>query len=666
MSLARLLSSQRLEIGLLGLTLAASWVAPAWLGLDAEGVRKAWLVVHALSAGSTLLLLDLVVKGLPRLERWAPWSPLPWLLALIGGVALRAVDWPLFSDASSTAAAAVQRTTLIQTSVSLGLPASIVLGARVLGKTVQVASVPLHRWLLVTTGLGLLALPRYLSVASFGLQLLFNLACTATWLLDFPNLEQRVGIGKWRLRVLACVLGALPFSVPGGVLDRWRSRASEDLYWMLERTYQLLSMAGLWLLVFLLCVSIADALTWLLGRSRKVRTRMFALALSCGVLMYLPRPEGYYYTYQESGWVANPMLAGVLEVFFLAVLVVVLSVTLTRGLSQALEDSVRAIGSIGEGSLDVSLDESGQGEVADVARGFNQLVALLKEAEFLEQINAELRSRSGRLERALEELRRAQAELVRSERMVSVANLVKGMAHELNNPINYVAGNMAPLRRYCGFLGELVLTLSDGKQRTPAEVRQLTQLTENKDLKFVCHDLGRIITDVDDGAHRAQLIIRNLQQLTAAGRQTREPVDLPGLVEKALSELAPRVPAGVRITTSCDEAVTVLAHAKQLHQALLQVLDNALHAVGERGAIDVRLRRVDEKAILSIRDDGPGMTETVKQRALEPFFTTRPPGSGSGLGLAVVATIVRAHQGTLTIDSEVGNGTSIELTLPVT
>src|ERR1044071_9169639 len=130
------------------------------------------------------------------------------------------------------------------------------------------------------------------------------------------------------------------------------------------------------------------------------------------------------------------------------IVVAVFSATLSRKFALSLEHSVSAIAEIRRGNLDVALDDSGRDEVAAVARSFNQLISVLREAEFLEKINADLRSRSEKLATTLEALQTAQADLVRSERMASVAVLVKGIAHELNNPINYIAGNMAPLQRY--------------------------------------------------------------------------------------------------------------------------------------------------------------------------------------------------------------------------
>jgi signal transduction histidine kinase len=344
---------------------------------------------------------------------------------------------------------------------------------------------------------------------------------------------------------------------------------------------------------------------------------------------------------------------------------VVFSATLSRKFARSLEHSVGAIAEISRGNLDVALDESGRDEVAAVARSFNQLVAVLREAEFLEKINADLRARSAQLSTTLEALQTAQADLVRSERMASVAVLVKGIAHELNNPINYIAGNIAPLRRYCEFLTLAATELSDGRARTPSELFKLTHLTEQKDLSFVADDLSRLTADIGEGARRAHLIISDLQSLTTAAQRGVEQVNLYHVVRQTISLLDPGVPPGVRLEADLASSPTLRAHAGQLEQVLVNLTDNALRAVGEKGTVRIYVGEVEGHAVVTVSDDGPGMTAEVRRQAFEPFFTTRAAGEGSGLGLAIVASIVRAHHGTVTLTSDPGKGTAVEVRLPL-
>ncbi|MDP1922248.1 MAG: HAMP domain-containing sensor histidine kinase [Myxococcales bacterium] len=303
-------------------------------------------------------------------------------------------------------------------------------------------------------------------------------------------------------------------------------------------------------------------------------------------------------------------------------------------------------------------------KVAEAARERLAMAAQIKEAEALGRLNADLRARSEDLSRTLEALRSAQADLIRAERMASVATLVKGIAHELNNPIGYIAGNMGPLRRYCDFLVRVATDLADGRPRSPAELAQLTQLSPRKDLKFVAEDLVRLTSDVDEGARRAKLIIGDLQSLTTSQRGV-EQVDLARAVNQTLALLKPRTGPGVRVDTQLEPLPLVTARAGQLEQVLVNLVDNALRAVGPHGHVLVKLEAAETRFRLIVKDDGPGMTAEVKKQALEPFFTTRAPGEGSGMGLAIVAAIVSGHQGTVTLNSEPGAGTEIVIDLPL-
>src|SRR6185503_9310378 len=126
---------------------------------------------------------------------------------------------------------------------------------------------------------------------------------------------------------------------------------------------------------------------------------------------------------------------------------------------------------------------------------------------------------------------------------------------------------------------------------------------------------------------------------------------LQGVVRQTISLLKPGVPPGVRLEVELTSAPSLPAQAGQLEQVLVNLTDNALRAVGEKGTVRIYVGEAEGQAVVKVSDDGPGMTTDVKRQAFEPFFTTRDAGEGSGLGLAIVASIVRAHHGTVTLTS---------------
>jgi signal transduction histidine kinase len=275
-----------------------------------------------------------------------------------------------------------------------------------------------------------------------------------------------------------------------------------------------------------------------------------------------------------------------------------------------------------------------------------------------------LRRRQRALERLVlertRELRAAQADLVRAERMASVATLVRGIAHELNNPIGFLAGNIEPLRRYGRFLAQAAeRAAGSAQENAPSPL-----LAPGKDVAFVAGDLDRMLDDIAEGARRAQLIISDLQGLTAAPKRGLDRVDLAKVVRQTLALLGPKLHERVRVELDLADLPPLPARAGQVEQLLVNLLDNALQAVGGEGTISVRTSREGDFVRLSIRDDGCGMSEEVRARACEPFFTTRGPGEGSGLGLAIVAAIVAEHRGTMEIRSQPGQGTEVVVRIP--
>jgi signal transduction histidine kinase len=664
---------QSLGVSLVGRLGGAQWVAPHTFPF-AEGRHRAdpgWYVALTLGVLFPLVMAWNVVKELPHLpaarRSKAHWV---WALAALSGVAIAGaswivwptlcfwcVHWETFSSINR-----VHHIALVESGIALALPAAVVFTSRSIGKPIDLAGAPLHRWVAAFSAF-LFVTPPFMLLAKSGQLILFALATLTMWMRELPALEENSRLGRRRVRGAAFTLGALTL-LPAALLSgRLLSLAGEGRLPFVHLC-ALLVVAGAGLSFVVVCMSAADALAWALQHATSVRVRMLVLALSSAGLAFAL--AGVYVPVSVIGQ-DEPSLVLTLvgKLVCVGIIVAVFSATLSRKFARSLEQSVRAISEIRRGNLDVALDDSGQDEVAAVARSFNQLVAVLRETAFLEQINADLRARSAKLAAALDALQTAQADLVRSERMASVAVLVKGIAHELNNPINYIAGNIAPLRRYCEFLTAAATQLSDGRARNAAELLRLTHLTESKDLAFVADDLSRLTADIGEGARRAHLIISDLQSLTTAAQRGVEQIDLHRVVRQTISLLEPSVPPGVALEADLASVPSLPAHAGQLEQVLVNLTDNALRAVGERGTVRIRVGQAEGHAVVKVSDDGPGMTAEVKRQAFDPFFTTRAAGEGSGLGLAIVASIVRAHHGTVTLTSDPGKGTEVELRLPL-
>ena len=662
---------ESLGVSLVGRLGGARWVAPDTLPF-AEATHRAapgWYVCLALAVLWPLVLMWNVQQELPRLESARRGWHWPWSIASAAGAALAGVSWVIWPDLcfwclhweAFSSITRVHHIVLVETGVVIAFSSAVVLTAKALRKPIDVARLPLHRWA-AAVALFLFVTPPFFLLGKSSQLILFALATLTLWVRELPLLEERSALGPVRTRIVALAVGTVPLLPMLLLSGPLLSLAGEGRLPFVHLCASI-AVAGAGLSFVVLCMSAADGLAWLLRYAGSVRARLLVLGLSSAGLAFAL--AGVYVPVSVIGQ-DEPSLVLTLvgKLVVVGIIVAVFSATLSRNFARSLEQSVRAIAEIRRGNLDVALDDSGHDEVAAVARSFNQLVAVLREAEFLEKINAELRARSAQLASTLEALQAAQADLVRSERMASVAVLVRGIAHELNNPINYIAGNIAPLRRYCDFLTRAATELADGQPRTQAELLRLTHLTQSKDLAFVADDLSRLTADIGEGARRAHLIISDLQSLTTAAQRGVEEVNLHRVVRQTISLLDPSVPPGVELEAQLTSVPSIPAFAGQLEQVLVNLTDNALRAVGEKGTVRIYVGQVEGHAVIRVCDDGPGMTVEVKRQAFEPFFTTRAAGEGSGLGLAIVASIVRAHHGTVTLKSDPGRGTEVELLLP--
>jgi signal transduction histidine kinase/ligand-binding sensor domain-containing protein len=276
--------------------------------------------------------------------------------------------------------------------------------------------------------------------------------------------------------------------------------------------------------------------------------------------------------------------------------------------------------------------------------------------------------RTRTLAETLATLKSTQADLVRSERLAQITTLVQGVAHELNNPVGFIASNVEPLRRYIDFLLAAVHGLAQGPAPSAEARTALLRLSPQKDLAFVETDLRSLLQDLQEGARRAGLIVRDLQGLATSASRPLERLELRRAVERTVALLKPRVRDGVKVEIDVEGVPPLEARAGEIEQVVMNLVDNALRAVGDHGTVTVGARLEgsgdSSQVRLWVKDDGAGMTADVRQRATEPFFTTRAAGEGSGLGLAIVQSIAVAHDGVLTIDSAPGQGTRVEICFP--
>lgn len=276
---------------------------------------------------------------------------------------------------------------------------------------------------------------------------------------------------------------------------------------------------------------------------------------------------------------------------------------------------------------------------------------------------AEIRRAYQELRTAHEALKRTQQQLLHSEKMASLGRLVAGVAHELNNPISFVLGNVHALSRYSERLRDYLQAVHEG--RTPAELQALrTKLR----VPHILDDLPSLLEGTLEGAQRTADIVNGLKRFSAVDAETRQEVDLNQVVDRAVLWVGKGAPRNVQLHWQPGAACQVSGNAGQLQQVVMNLVHNALDATSElrdrAPEVRVTVDEVDAGYRVRVEDNGPGIAEADLSRVFDPFFTTKAVGKGTGLGLSISYGIVERHGGALRAENLPQGGARFEITLP--
>ena len=273
----------------------------------------------------------------------------------------------------------------------------------------------------------------------------------------------------------------------------------------------------------------------------------------------------------------------------------------------------------------------------------------------------ELRKAYSALRQAHDALQRTQQQLLHSEKMASLGRLVAGVAHELNNPISFVLGNVVALKKYLGRLERYL----DAVQRVPLP-EPVGALRTELGIERLMKDLPSLIDGTIEGAERTRDVVEGLRRFSAPGADARQPIDLVPVVERGVHWVTKATPEYFQVVLELPTPLPVIGNADQLQQVVMNLVQNAADAIpaGKPGRLTVSGRCEDGHAVLEFADNGPGIRPDDLPKLFDPFFTTKPVGKGMGLGLAISYGIVERHGGTLTAANASGGGAVFTLALP--
>ncbi|GET36926.1 GAF domain-containing protein [Microseira wollei] len=302
-----------------------------------------------------------------------------------------------------------------------------------------------------------------------------------------------------------------------------------------------------------------------------------------------------------------------------------------------------------------------------------QLGVALQQAELL----ALSQQQAEQISQTLRDLQDTQTQLIQTEKMSSLGQLVAGIAHEINNPVNFIYGNIAYVREYAESLLNL---LELYQQHYPNPALEIQDLADAIDVKFIAEDLPKLLSSMKMGTERIRQLVLSLRNFSRLDEADMKPVNIHEGLESTLLILQPRLKAkpdspNIEIVKEYGELPQVECYAGQLNQVFMNVLNNAIDAL-EQSAVNqeitdtptIRIQTFvfEESAVICISDNGSGMPEAVKARIFDPFFTTKPVGKGTGLGLSIsYQIVVNKHCGVFKCTSEPGKGTQFWIEIPI-
>lgn len=292
-------------------------------------------------------------------------------------------------------------------------------------------------------------------------------------------------------------------------------------------------------------------------------------------------------------------------------------------------------------------------------------------------------NRAQQLEIALKELRETQAHLIHTEKMSSLGQMVAGVAHEINNPVSFIYGNISYASQYIRDLLQLVELY---QKHYPQPAVEIQQCIDNIDLEFLTEDLLKILSSMKMGADRIREIVLSLRNFSRLDDSVKKPTNLHEGIDNTLLILHNKLRARgdypeIKVIKDYGKIPLIECYAGQLNQVFMNLLSNSIDALEDacnqkrraaggddwKPTISIRTEALNENSIcIRISDNAIGMTEDVRSRLFDPFFTTKPMGKGTGLGLAISYRIVaEKHAGALSCRSTVGEGTEFAIEIPV-
>jgi len=265
-----------------------------------------------------------------------------------------------------------------------------------------------------------------------------------------------------------------------------------------------------------------------------------------------------------------------------------------------------------------------------------------------------------------EKIKMQQQRLFQSEKMASLGHLVAGLAHEINNPINFIRSNIQPLKEYLAGYKKLANAASKTDAPSLRHLQEeIKKIRGEYDLDYADKDVDKLISSLVDGTERIIKLIADLRLYSHSDHEYYSNFNLHEAIDSSLSILSHRCKDRIDIQREYGKIPPIKCSPGKIIQVFVNIINNAIDAIKEQGKIWIKTFVNDTNIIIEIRDDGYGILPDNLPKIFDPFFTTKPIGSGTGLGLSISYGIVEQHGGTITVESEAEKGSTFTVSLPM-
>lgn len=281
--------------------------------------------------------------------------------------------------------------------------------------------------------------------------------------------------------------------------------------------------------------------------------------------------------------------------------------------------------------------------------------ARIEVEQLLEDSIRQLYERNVLLESQIVQIKNQQKSLIQQEKLALLGTIAAGVAHEINNPLAFVSSNVTTLNAYVSDLLNVI-------------PKDSLNEADTRNINFIMSDLPELISDTEHGLVRIKDIVKNLLFFARTDADQLSEVDLLLAVEIALKLLGPKL-KNVLVTQNLQPVPKIIFNSGELNQVLINILVNAIQAceymTNHTSKICVDLTQVNDEILLNVTDNGCGMSEEVQQRIFDAFYTTKPVGTGTGIGMSIVLQILEQHDAKIVVKSELNKGTSIQIYFPI-